>query len=154
MYPKLMETIPTFSKVNISSLHKEALKPSNHCGIKNVFCYSGGTEAIAMFSTIAKTLSRQGSDIVKLSYSSNLLFAVKYEQNEQPVICFSRVYSHASNPSGHYAAVVNGSFADKACPIVFHKELWYVFECVIANENFNPNILSFRVNSLEILKDN
>ena len=59
-----------------------------HFGIKNVFCYSGGTEATAMFPKIAETLSKQGFDILKLSETSNPVYAVKYARDENPVICF------------------------------------------------------------------
>jgi len=93
-----------------------------HFGIKNVFCYSGGTEATAMFPKLAETLSRQGFNILKLSETSNPVYAVKYAQNEHPVICFSKEYAHAFNPSGHYAAVVTCNSADEACPIVYGSE--------------------------------
>ncbi len=89
-----------------------------HFGIKNVFCYSGGTEATAMFPKIAETLSKQGFDILKLSETSNPVYAVKYARDEHPVICFSKEYSHAYNPYGHYAAVVTCNSADDACPTV------------------------------------
>src|SRR5690606_11391858 len=42
-----------------------------HFGITNVFCYSGGTEATAMFPKIAETLSDQGFQIQKLSETEN-----------------------------------------------------------------------------------
>ena len=93
-----------------------------HFGIKNVFCYSGGTEATAMFPKIAETLSNQGFEILKLSEESNPVYAVKYDQNEHPIICFSKEYSHAFNPLGNYAAVVTCNSADVACPIVFGAE--------------------------------
>lgn len=93
-----------------------------HFGIKNVFCYSGGTESTAMFPKIAETLSRQGFNILKLSETSNPVYAVKYAQNEHPVICFSKEYSHAFNPSGHYAAVITCNSADEACPVVYGAE--------------------------------
>lgn len=89
-----------------------------HFGIKNVFCYSGGTEATAMFPKIAETLSRQGFDILKLSETSNPVYAVKYAQNEHPIICFSKEYNHCFNPSANYAAVVTCNSADDACPSV------------------------------------
>src|SRR6187399_134299 len=38
-----------------------------HFGIKNVFCYSGGTEATAMFPKVAETLENQGFQIQQLS---------------------------------------------------------------------------------------
>jgi len=93
-----------------------------HFGIKNVFCYSGGTEGTAMFPKIAETLSNQGFEILKLSEESNPVYAVKYDQNEHPIICFSKEYSHAFNPLGNYAAVVTCNSADVACPIVFGAE--------------------------------
>jgi len=93
-----------------------------HFGFKNVFCYSGGTEATAMFPKIGETLSNQGFDILKLSETSNPVYAVKYAQNEHPIICFSKEYNHAFNPSGNYAAIVTCNSADEACPIVFGAE--------------------------------
>ena len=34
-----------------------------HFGIQNTFCYSGGTEATAMFPKVAETLANQGFEI-------------------------------------------------------------------------------------------
>jgi arsenate reductase len=93
-----------------------------HFGIKNVFCYSGGTEATAMFPKVAETLMHQGFDILKLSEISNPVYAVKYDQNEHPVICFSKEYNHAFNPNSGYMAVVTCNSADEACPVVFGAE--------------------------------
>lgn len=93
-----------------------------HFGIKNVNCYSGGTEATAMFPKVAETLSHQGFDILKLSETSNPVYAVKYAKNEYPVICFSKEYNHAFNPMSNYAAIVTCNSADEACPIVYGAE--------------------------------
>lgn len=91
-------------------------------GIKSVFCFSGGTEATAMFPKIAETLSDQGFGILKLSETINPVYAVKYDPNEQPIICFSKEYSHPFNPTSNYGAVVTCNSADEACPIVFGAE--------------------------------
>ena len=93
-----------------------------HFGIKNVNCYSGGTEATAMFPKVAETLSHQGFDILKLSETPNPVYAVKYAKNEYPVICFSKEYNHAFNPISNYAAIVTCNSADEACPIVYGAE--------------------------------
>jgi arsenate reductase len=93
-----------------------------HFGIKNVFCYSGGTEATAMFSKVVETLANQGFITFRLSDIPNPVYAVKYASNEQAIICFSKEYSHAFNPMGNYAAVVTCNSADEACPIVFGAE--------------------------------
>ncbi|MFZ1523399.1 MAG: protein-tyrosine-phosphatase [Saprospiraceae bacterium] len=93
-----------------------------HFGIKNVFCYSGGTEATAMFSKVVETLANQGFITFRISDIPNPVYAVKYASNEQAIICFSKEYSHAFNPMGNYAAVVTCNSADEACPIVFGAE--------------------------------
>ena len=61
-----------------------------HFNIKNVFCYSGGTEATAMFPKVADTLTNQGFQIEKLSNENNPVYAVKFSQNQHPIICFSK----------------------------------------------------------------
>ena len=86
-----------------------------HFGVKDVFCYSGGTEATAMFLKIADTLTRQGFTIQKLSEGNNPVYAVKYADNENPIICFSKVYSDDFNPQSQYGAVVTCNSADENC---------------------------------------
>lgn len=91
-------------------------------GIKNVYCYSGGTEATAMFPKVAETLIHQGFHIEKLSETDNPVYAVKFAQNEHPIICFSKAYQHEFNPKNNFAAIVTCNNADEACPIVFGAE--------------------------------
>lgn len=93
-----------------------------HFDIRNVFCYSGGTEATAMFPKVAQTLADQGFDVRMLSQNENPVYAVKYDQNEAPVICFSKVYSNDFNPKGDFGAVMTCSSADEGCPVVFGAE--------------------------------
>jgi len=59
-----------------------------HFGVKNIYCYSGGTEATAMFPKVAETLRNQGFQIQKLGETENPVYAVKYAQNEAAVISF------------------------------------------------------------------
>jgi arsenate reductase len=93
-----------------------------HFDVKNAFCYSGGTEATAMFPKVAETLASQGFDILKLSDTTNPVYAIKYAPNEPAIICFSKEYNHAFNPSENYGAIVTCNSADEACPIVFGAE--------------------------------
>lgn len=95
---------------------------AHHFGIKNVFCYSGGTEATAMYPKVAETLSNQGFEIQVLSKSKNPLYAVKYSQNEAPVICFSKVYNDDFNPKNKFGAIMTCSNADEGCPLVIGAE--------------------------------
>lgn len=91
-------------------------------GIKNVYCYSGGTEATAMFPKVGETLTNQGFAIQKLSAEPNPVYAVKYAADEAPVICFSKKYSDGFNPKGNFAAVLTCNSADENCPMVFGAE--------------------------------
>jgi arsenate reductase len=93
-----------------------------HFGIKNVFCYSGGTEATAMFPKVVETLQAQGFAISVLSSDKNPVYAVKYAQDENPVVCFSKVYDHDFNPKSSFAAIMTCDSADEACPMVFGAE--------------------------------
>ena len=47
--------------------------------IKNVFCYSGGTEATALFPVAAETLKNTGFKIEKLSNEDNPVQCYRYE---------------------------------------------------------------------------
>jgi arsenate reductase len=93
-----------------------------HFGIKNIFCYSGGTEATAMFPKVAETLTNQGFQIQKLSDTTNPVYAVKYDENEAPIICFSKTYGNEFNPKSKFGAIMTCNNADEGCPLVFGAE--------------------------------
>lgn len=90
--------------------------------IENVFCYSGGTEATAMFPKISETLTNQGFVILKLSETENPVYAVKFAENEHAVICFSKKYNDDFNPKSAFAAILTCDSADENCPIVYGAE--------------------------------
>lgn len=93
-----------------------------HFGIKNVYCYSGGTEATAMFPKAAETLENQGFQIQMLSDNENPIYAVKYADNEAPIICFSKEYSNEFNPKKEFGAIITCNNADEDCPLVIGAE--------------------------------
>jgi arsenate reductase (thioredoxin) len=89
-----------------------------HYKIKNVFCYSGGTEATAMFPMAAKTLAKQGFQIQTISDGSNPVYAIKYGENEHPIIGFSKTFDDDFNPKSEFAAILTCSSADQGCPYI------------------------------------
>lgn len=93
-----------------------------HFGIKNIFCYSGGTEATAMFPKVAETLTHQGFQIQQLSQEQNPLYAIKFDDNKHPIIGFSKTYFNDFNPKSNFAAIMTCSNADEGCPMVFGAE--------------------------------
>ena len=95
---------------------------ANYYQIENVFCYSGGTEATAMFPKVVETLRNQGFVILNLSEAENPVYAVKFAENEHSVICFSKKYDDDFNPKSAFAAILTCDSADENCPIVYGAE--------------------------------
>jgi arsenate reductase len=90
-----------------------------HFNIKNVFCYSGGTEATAMFPKVAETLINQGFQIQQVSQEENPVYAVKFDENQHSIICFSKTYFDDFNPKTNFSAIMTCNNADEGCPMVF-----------------------------------
>ena len=93
-----------------------------HFGIQNVICYSGGTEATAMFPKVGETLVNQGFEIQQLSKNENPIYAIKFSENEPPIIGFSKTYFDAFNPKTNFGAIMTCNNADEGCPMVFGAE--------------------------------
>jgi len=89
-----------------------------HFDIKNIFCYSGGTESSALFPMVAQTLQNSGFKIDMLSEGKNPVYSIKYAKNEHPVIGFSKKWNDDFNPKSGFAAVMTCSQADGACPFI------------------------------------
>ncbi|MDF0716120.1 protein-tyrosine-phosphatase [Muricauda sp. 334s03] len=91
---------------------------AHHFGIKNVSCYSGGTEATALFPMVASTLANTGFEVQMLSEGKNPVYSIKFSENEHPVICFSKRMDDDFNPKSDFAAIMTCSQADEGCPFV------------------------------------
>jgi arsenate reductase (thioredoxin) len=93
-----------------------------HFGIRNVHCYSGGTEATALFPMVIKTLQPLGFEIAAISAGNNPIYSIKYAANEPPVIGFSKELDHCFNPQTGFGAVMTCDSANEACPFVVGAE--------------------------------
>lgn len=89
-----------------------------HYGIRNVTCYSGGTEATAMYPMVAKTLEKAGFKIKSIAQGDNPVYTIKYAENELPVIGFSKLYYDDYNPETGFVAIMTCSQADGGCPFI------------------------------------
>jgi arsenate reductase len=125
---------------------------SAYFNIKNVFCYSGGTEATAMFPMVAKTLEGQGFKIKIISEGNNPVYSVKYSQDEHPIICFSKKYDDDFNPEGHFAAIMTCSHADNGCPFISgaEKRIPITYEDPKAFDNTPQQAEKYEERSLQI----
>ncbi len=91
---------------------------AHYKNIQNVYCYSGGTEATAIFPKVIETLLNQGFEINELSKNSNPIYSISFNQNSQPIIGFSKTYENVFNPQSEFAAVMTCSQADAGCPFI------------------------------------
>jgi arsenate reductase len=89
-----------------------------HYDIKNVSCYSGGTEATALFPKVAETLQYSGFKVKTLLEDKNPVYSIKFSPNELPVIGFSKTYDDDFNPESEFAAIMTCSQADGGCPFI------------------------------------
>ncbi|MDW5288474.1 protein-tyrosine-phosphatase [Formosa sp. PL04] len=85
---------------------------------KTVYCYSGGTEATAMFPMVAETLENTGFEVQKITEGDNPVYGVKYDHNEPPIVGFSKRFNDAFNPETRFVAVMTCSQADAGCPFI------------------------------------
>ena len=87
-----------------------------------VFCYSGGTEATALFPKITETLQNVGFEIAQISEGKNPIYSIKFSENEHPIIGFSKKINHDFNPKSNFAAIMTCSQTDEGCPFVLGAE--------------------------------
>ena len=123
-----------------------------HCNIQNVFCYSGGTEATALFPMAAETLKNAGFKINMLSEGKNPVYAIKYAENQHPIIGFSKKFDDAFNPTSGFAAILTCSQADEGCPFIAGAEKRFpiTFEDPKAFDNTPQQAEKYKERSLQI----
>ena len=123
-----------------------------HYGIKNVFCYSGGTEATAMFPMAAKTLAKQGFQIKTIAEGNNPVYAIKYAENAHPIIGFSKTFDDDFNPQSEFAAILTCSSADQGCPFIAgaEKRIPITFEDPKAFDNTPQQAEKYEERSVQI----
>ena len=95
-----------------------------HYGVNHVQTFSGGTEVTACNPRTVAALERCGLRFsTKEESSSNPHYAVAFSDMEPPLICFSKIFNRAPNPSSNYCAVMTCSHADQNCPVAIGCDL-------------------------------
>lgn len=86
--------------------------------VQQVYTYSGGTEATAVFSQTLQTLTQQGFDVMALSNGQNPVHGIRFSDDAMPMVAFSKTFDHPFNPRKGFAAIMTCDSADEACPFV------------------------------------
>jgi len=125
---------------------------ANYFKINNVFCYSGGTEATALFPMAAETLRNSGFEVKTISEGNNPIYSIKYAQNAHPVIGFSKKLDDDFNPKSEFAAIMTCNSANEACPLVIgaEKRIPITFEDPKAYDNTSQQAEKYMERSLQI----
>jgi arsenate reductase len=123
-----------------------------HFNIKNVFCYSGGTEATALFPMVAKTLENTGFEIETISENKNPVYSIKYAENQHPILGFSKKFDDNFNPKSEFAAILTCSHADQGCPFIAgaQERVPVTFEDPKAFDNTPQQAEKYQERSLQI----
>ena len=89
-----------------------------HFGIDDVRSYSGGTEVTAFNPRAIAAMQRAGFSVSNPG-GDNPRYEISFDEAAAPLVCFSKTYDDASNPSEDFVAIMTCSEADEACPVVF-----------------------------------
>lgn len=125
---------------------------AQYYGIQNIYCYSGGTEATALFPKVAETLRNSGFLIQKLSEGNNPVYSIKFPENETPTIGFSKTYDAEFNPKSEFAAIMTCSQADGGCPFIAgaEKRIAVTYDDPKAFDNTPEQTEKYQERSLQI----
>ena len=90
--------------------------------IDQLFCFSGGTEATALYPSIKDTLERQGFEFEISSAGKNPHYHLLFSDDAPAIVAFSKKYDAPFNPSSNFAAIITCSHADENCPMIVGAE--------------------------------
>lgn len=90
---------------------------AKHFGLDGIETYSGGTEATAFNLRAIAAIERAGFR-VEHPGGKNPHYKVYYDEEKEPLVCFSKTFDDPYNPQQHFAAIITCSDADANCPFV------------------------------------
>jgi protein-tyrosine-phosphatase len=88
-----------------------------HFGLNGIETYSGGTEVTAFNPRAAEAIRRTGFT-VEVQDGGNPRNKVFYDEQEEPLVCYSKTFDDEANPDEDFVAIMTCSDADKNCPVV------------------------------------
>jgi len=96
--------------------------------IDGVETFSGGTEATAFNPRAVAAIERAGFEVENPG-GENPEYRIQFDEDAEPMVCFSKTFDDPANPSKDFAAIMTCSDADANCPFVpgatFRKPVTY-----------------------------
>lgn len=90
---------------------------AHHFGLENIQTFSGGTQATAFNHRAVAAIEGVGFKVEDPG-GENPHYKVFFEEEREPLICFSKTFDDAYNPQENFAAVMTCADADENCPFV------------------------------------
>lgn len=120
--------------------------------IPKTYCYSGGTEATALYPKVVEILKEEGMEIKIIADTANPIYAIKFDQNAIPLVAFSKKYDNNFNPQSQFVAIMTCSQADRECPYIpnAEKRIPVTFEDPKIADNTDQQDEIYKTRSLEI----
>ena len=120
--------------------------------IKRVNCFSGGTEATALFKSIKETLEKEGFKFETIFNGENPNYHIYFSSNAKPVIGFSKTFDDSVNPTSNFAAVMTCTQADENCPFIIgaEKRISITYEDPKSYDNTSIETEKYQERSLQI----
>ena len=120
--------------------------------IDQLFCFSGGTEATALYPSIKDTLERQGFEFEISSAGKNPHYHLLFSDDAPAIVAFSKKYDAPFNPSSNFAAIITCSHADENCPMIVgaEKRILMSYEDPKKYDNSNLEAAMYAACSLQI----
>jgi len=88
-----------------------------YLGLDGIQTFSGGTEATTLNDRIVDTLKKAGFKIESPG-GQNPHYRIFYDEEIEPLVCFSKRFDDSTNPKKDFAALMTCSEADQNCPFV------------------------------------
>ena len=95
-----------------------AAAASSYYNINNINAYSGGTEATAFNKNAINALKRLGFIINSLNQDLNTTYEVLFNDKEDAIRCFSKLFNDKNNPEKDFVAIMTCSDAEENCPFI------------------------------------
>jgi len=96
--------------------------------IDGVETFSGGTEATAFNPRAVAAIERAGFEVENPG-GKNPEYRIQFDEDAEPMVCFSKTFDDPANPSKDFTAIMTCSDADANCPFVpgatFRKPVTY-----------------------------
>ncbi|WP_372639074.1 protein-tyrosine-phosphatase [Fodinibius sp.] len=107
---------------------------ADYLGLDQIETFSGGTEATAFNPRAVAAVERAGFNVENPG-GKNPRYKVFFDEDKEPLICFSKTYDDSYNPRKNFAAVMTCTDADENCPVVPGAEIRFSIPYVDPKES-------------------